>query len=229
VALTLRLTAKGGLSNVVSWVLDLRLLSATALALMLVPTAMTGAAATRGMGSRETAVLTATWLGAIIVAFVAASWAIGMEMPARTRNGIYLIFLLGWFWLLVMVTRQLNDRTPPLLTATPLMRRIAAALFVSAMLLTGNTWEGARNLRRSAPEYRQALRARWQALRAAAARGERDVVVDPLEARPGSYITYFEVREDPEYWENWSVAHYFGLRTVVLRSTDDLDQEPGGP
>ena len=116
------------------------------------------------MGSRETAVLAATWLGAISAAFAAASWAIGMEMPARTRNGIYLIFLLGWFWLLVMVTRQLRDRTPPLLTATPLMRRIAAALFVSAMLLTGNTWEGARNLRRSAPEYRQALRARWQAL-----------------------------------------------------------------
>ena len=100
---------------------------------------------------------------------------------------------------------------------------------MSAMLLTGNTWEGARNLRRSAPEYRQALRARWQGLRAAAARGERDVVVDPLEARPGSYITYFEVREDPEYWENWSVAHYFGLRTVVLRSTADPDQERGGP
>jgi hypothetical protein len=229
VALTLRLTAKGGLSNAVSWVLDLRLLSATALALMLVPTAMTGAAATRGMRSRETAVLAATWLGAIIVAFAAASWAIGMEMPARTRNGIYLIFLLGWFWLLVMVTRQLSDRTPPLLTATPLMRRIAAALFVSAMLLTGNTWEGARNLRRSAPEYRQALRARWQALRAAAARGERDVVVEPLEARPGSYITYFEVREDPEYWENWSVAHYFGVRTVVLRSTDRSDRGPNGP
>src|SRR5918993_5279927 len=162
------------------------------------------------------------WLGAIIVAFAAASWAIGMEMPARTRNGIYFIFLLGWFWLLVMVTRQLNDRTP-------LMRRIAAALFVSAMLLTGNTWEGARNLRGSAPEYRQPRRARWPGLRAAAARGERDVVVDPLEARPGSYITYFEVREDPEYWENWSVAHYFGLRTVVLRSTADPDQERGGP
>jgi hypothetical protein len=50
---------------------------------------------------------------------------------------IYLIFLLGWFWLLVMVTGQLNDRSPPLLTATPLMRRIAAGLFVSAMLLAG--------------------------------------------------------------------------------------------
>jgi hypothetical protein len=50
-----------------------------------------------------------------------------------------------------MVTRQLNDRSPPLLTATPLMRRIAAGLFVSAMLLTGTRWE-ARHLRRSAPD-----------------------------------------------------------------------------
>jgi hypothetical protein len=42
-----------------------------------------------------------------------------------------------------MVTSQLNDRSPPLLTATPLMRRIAAGLFVSAMLLTANSREGA--------------------------------------------------------------------------------------
>jgi hypothetical protein len=211
-------------------VLDLRLLTATALALMLVPKAITGGVPTRGTGSRVTAMLAGTWLCAIIVAFAAASWAIGMEMPARTRNGIYLIFLLGWFWLLVMVTRQLHDQRPPLLTATPLIRRIAAGLFVASMLLTGNTWEGARNLRRSAPEYRQALRARWEALRAAAARGESDVVIEPLEARPGSYITYFEVREDPEYWENWSIAHYFGLRTVVLRSRRTRTEvQPGRP
>jgi hypothetical protein len=217
-AVTLRLTLKQGLSHAVAWILDVRLLSATALALMLARTAMTAAPETRRIGGREIAVLAATWLCALVFAFGAASWAIGIEMPARTRNGIYLIFLLGWFWLLVMLSRHLRAQTPPLLTATPLMRRIAAGLFVASLLLTGNTWEGARNLRRSAPEYRRALRDRWHALEAAAARGERDVLVDPLHARPGSYIAYFELREDPEHWENWSVAHYFGLRTVALRN-----------
>jgi hypothetical protein len=218
-AVTLRLTLKQGLSHAIAWILDLRLLCATVLALMLARRAMTATPQPRGIGRREMAVLAATWLCALVFAFGAASWAIGMELPARTRNGIYLIFLLGWFWLLVVLSRHLHAQTPPLLTATPLMRRLAAGLFVASMLLTGNTWEGARNLRRSAPEYRQALRDRWRALEAAAARGERDVLVDPLPGRPGSYISYFEVREDPEHWENWSVAHYFGLRTVALRSS----------
>ena len=103
------------------------------------------------------------------------------------------------------------------------MRRIAVGLFVASMLLTGNTLQGVRDLRGAAPAYRQALRNRWHALEAAAARGERDVLIEPLQGRPESYITYFEVREDPEYWENWSVAHYFGLHTVALRSQKDRD------
>ena len=79
------------------------------------------------------------------------------------------------------------------------MRRIAVGLFVASMLLTGNTLQGVRDLRGAAPAYRQALRNRWHALEAAAARGERDVLIEPLQGRPESYITYFEVREDPEY------------------------------
>jgi len=46
-------------------------------------------------------------------------------------------------------------------------------------------------------------------------------VVEPVPERPQSYISIsiFELREDPEHWENWSVAHYFGLRTVRLAGT----------
>ena len=60
------------------------------------------------------------------------------------------------------------------------------------------------------------MRDRWRSLEAARARGEQDAVVGPLPARPQSYISYFELRQDPAYWENWSVAHYFGLRSVRL-------------
>jgi hypothetical protein len=97
------------------------------------------------------------------------------------------------------------------------MRRIAALLFAVSMLLTGNTWQGIRDLPHSAPAYRQELVNRWRLLEVAARRGEQDVFVEPLHVRPRSYIRYFEIREDPRYWENWSVAHYFGLRTVALR------------
>ena len=89
---TLRLTVKQGFSNVIPWVLDVRLLSATALVLMIVPAAMTAAPNRCKVNGREIAILAATWLCAIGTAFAAASWAIGMEIPARTRNGLYLFF-----------------------------------------------------------------------------------------------------------------------------------------
>jgi hypothetical protein len=217
VAATAELTVEQAVLNAVPWLLDIRLLSASALALMLLPSAMALPPGAQPPTRRGTIILAVTWLAAGLAAFVAASWVIGMEMPARTRNGIYLVFLLGWFWLLVALFRLSLDTDRPLLLATPLMRRIAVGLFVISMLLTGNTWKGVRDLPRSAPAYRDALRARDRTLRAAAARGEQDVTVAPLYVRPQSYITYFEVTDDPEHWENWSVAHYYGLRTVVLQ------------
>jgi hypothetical protein len=89
---TLRLTVKQGLYNVIPWALDVRLLSATALVLILVPAALTAAPNRRKVNGREIAILAATWLCAIGAAFAAASWAIGMEIPARTLNGLYLFF-----------------------------------------------------------------------------------------------------------------------------------------
>jgi Family of unknown function (DUF6056) len=161
-------------------------------------------------------IVTLTWVVALGAAFAAVSWAIGMTMPDRTLNGIYLVFLAGWFWILVMLARLSAGREHPLLVATPLTCRVAATIFVAAMLLTGNTWRALGDLYGAAPVYSQAMRDRWRTFEAAQARGEQDAVVDPLPARPQSYIGYFELRQDPEYWENWSVARYFGLRTVRL-------------
>jgi len=212
----LRLTVKQGLRDVVPWALDIRLLMGTALLLMLAPQALTGRGPRREGTARDVVIVALTWFVALGAAYAAGSWAIGMNMPDRTLNSIYLVFLAGWFWVLVMLTRLFAMRDHPLLVATPLMCRVAAAIFVTAMLLTGNTWKALVDLHGAAPVYSQAMLARWRSLEAARARGEQDAVVEPLPARPQSYINYFELRQDPAYWENWSVARYFGLRTVRL-------------
>jgi len=94
-------------------------------------------------------------------------------------------------------------------------------MFVVAMLLTGNTWKALQDLRGAAPAYSAAMDARYRSLSAAAARGEQDAAVEPLPQKPESFIKYFELREDPDYWENWSVAHYFGLNTVRMSGKSD--------
>lgn len=153
-----------------------------------------------------------TWGITIFAAFAAVSWAIGLNTPPHTLDGIYFIFLTGWFWVLVVLTRRFAERNEPLLSAAPLFRRIAVAMFVVTMLLTGNTWQALQDLRGATPAYSAAMDDRYWSL--AAAKGEQDAVIEPLPEQPKSFTRYFELREDPNYWENWSVAHYFGLNTV---------------
>jgi len=214
----LRLTVKQGTSNLVRWFFDIRLLTGTALLLILAPRALTGRQQPRHGTARAVLIVALTWITAVGAAFAGASWATGMNMQLRTLNGVYLIFLTGWFWLLVMLTRRFAGREEPLPVAPPLPRRVTVAIFVAAMFLTGNTWKALQDLHGAAPAYSEAMHDRWQSLNAARSRGEQDAVVEPLPGRPRSYISisYFELREDPEHWENWSVAHYFGLHTVRL-------------
>lgn len=217
-AVTVRLTGKQSIRDVVPWMLDIRLLLGTALLLMLAPRALTGRRASRDGTARDVVIVALTWVVALVAAYAAASWAIGMNMPYRTLNGIYLVFLAGWFWVLVMLTRLFAGREHPRLNVTSVMCRAAAPIFVAAMLLTGNTWKALVDIQGAAPVYNKAMLDRWRSLEAAQARGEQDALVESLPARPQSYIRYFELREDPGYWVNWSVAHYFGLRTVRLGS-----------
>lgn len=221
---TLQLTIKQGVSNVTPWVLDIRLLSATIVLLILAPRALIERHQSGRIKTRDIMIVVLTWATAIFSAFAAVSWAIGMKMAPRTLDGIYFIFLAGWFWVLIMVMRQFAERDEPLIIASPLLRRIAVAMFVVAMLLTGNTWKALQDLRGAAPVYSAAMDTRYSSLAAAAARGEQDATVEPLPQHPESFIKYFELREDPDYWENWSVAHYFGLNTVRMSGKSDKNR-----
>jgi hypothetical protein len=224
IGVTLQLTIKQGVSNVIPWVLDIRLLSATIVLLILAPRALIERHQSGRIKTRDIIIVVLTWATAIFTAFAAVSWAIGMKMAPRTLDGIYFIFLVGWFWVLIMIMRQFAERDEPLIIASPLLRRIAVAMFVVAMLLTGNTWKALQDLRGAAPAYSAAMDARYSSLAASAARGEQDATVEPLPQQPESFIKYFELREDPDYWENWSVAHYFGLNTVRMSGESDKNR-----
>lgn len=216
---TMRLTMQQLISDVLPWVLDVRLLFGTALILLLVPECITDNRRQKSE-PRDLVIVVLTWIAVLIAAVAAASWATGSNLILRTLDGIYLVFLTGWFWVFVMAKRHFG-RGEPLLAATPLLRRPAATIFVAAMLLTGNTWKQVRDLRGAAPAYSNAMGDRWRSLEAASANGTPDVTVKPVWPHPKSYIAYFELREDPNYWENRSVANYFGLRSVRMAGKSD--------
>jgi hypothetical protein len=219
---TLYLTVKQVTLYVIPWILDLRLLTGTALLLMLAPRPLIGRQ--QSCSNMNVVIVGLTWVTAFMIGFPAAAWATGIYMDYRTVNGIYLVFLTGWFWIIVMLVRQFAEREERLMVATPLMRHMVVALFAAAMLLTGNTWKALQDLPNAAPTYSKAMHERWRVLEAAHAGGEQDAVVEPLQKeRPQSFIArnYFELREDPEHWENWCLAHAYGLRTVRLAGKAD--------
>jgi hypothetical protein len=212
---TLQLTFGQIMSAVPRWILDIRLLAGTLSLLLIMPQALIG----QRPGSptaRDVAVVGLTWTAVVVGAFAAVSWAIGMAMAPRTLNGIYLVFLTGWFWTFVMLVRRFPERATSLAAARPLLRGAAVAIFCASMLATGNTRRGIVELAWAAPVYSAAMDERWRLLEEKAAAGELDAVVEPLPARPRSYIKYFELTEDPDFWVNSYVASYFGLRTVRL-------------
>jgi hypothetical protein len=222
---TIALTLKQSASNILLWVLDIRLLSGTLLLIMLVPRDETGKQSTTGAAVRDALIVGLTWVAVVGGAFAAVSWAIGMTMAPRTLNGIYLVFLVGWFWFVAVLMRRFSKPAASLSAARPLMRRLLAVIFVAAMLLGGNTWKAIIDLSGAAPVYSAAMKERWRSLAAASRDGERDAIVRPLPARPTSYIKYFELTEDPEFWVNWSVAHYFGLGSVRLAGVEERQTE----
>jgi hypothetical protein len=213
---TVRLTAEQIMSNVTRWILDVRLLAGTLSLLILMPQALIGPDPVSRPAARDIAIAALTWAAAVVGAFAAVSWAIGMVMAPRTLNGIYLIFLTGWFWTLVMLIRRFSERALSLMDVRAWIRGGAVAVFCASMLLTGNTRRGMIELAGAAPVYSAAMDERWRTLEAKAAAGDLDVVVEPLPARPRLYIKYFELTEDPDFWVNSYIASYFGLRTVRL-------------
>ncbi len=215
-ALTLRLSLKQGVMHVIRWGLDVRLLSATALLVMLPPATWSAQGQATAANKRALAIVAMTWILAVAAGFVAASWATGTHLILRTLNGIYFVFVAGWFFVVVSIAQQFAKGGEPLIAFSAPLRRVTVAFFIASMLLTGNTSIAMTDLRSSVPNYSRAMHERWRALYAARARGEEDAIVTRLPVRPRIFIRYFEVRDDPEYWENKSVACYFGLRTVRL-------------
>ena len=83
------------------------------------------------------------WLGALTGSFLAGGWALGRTLPLRAFDGLYLIFLAGWFATLFVFIRS----TPGSSTGGPAFLRVAAAAVLAlGMLLSTNVKLGLRDL-----------------------------------------------------------------------------------
>lgn len=77
-------------------------------------------------------------------AFLAGGWALGRTLPLRAFNGLYVIFLLGWFLTVFVHTRW--DASAERHPGTPLLRAASAVLLALGLLLSTNLKHGVRDL-----------------------------------------------------------------------------------
>jgi hypothetical protein len=199
-----------------SWLFDPKLLAATAL-LLAVPHFHAAAPdwllARRALWSTAVPAMSLVLLAIPILVLWWVST--GLCAPGRTRSAIYLLFLFAWFASLFVL---LAGRQP---AGLPASAQLALAAYLSAGLIsTGNFRVAVADLNGSAQAYCKAVADRHDRVRAAVARGVRDIRVPPLPVIP----VHFNYDADllaagstaPNAHVNAHAAMYFGLDSIAL-------------
>ena len=148
-------------------------------------------------------------------------WALGSVPPGRTQSGIYLIFLIGWF-LLLLVFNSPGIATTSQSFGLPLRSRAALGLFFGASLLTlGNFPVAVRDLYGTARPYKNAMQHRYEMIGEAKTRGEQNFLLPPLTAIPACFDYCADLVEPdsnaPNKFVNLHYARYFGFQSLALR------------
>jgi hypothetical protein len=213
-------------AEVPSWVLDVRLLSAT-LALVLSPFfARARAGGVHWGGISPRLVVTAVWLLSIITIFVGPISVFHGWIPLRTVSLAYTLFVLGWVTAVFVSTRpraEPGDSTTTALEAIgPRFARSAAlAILGLSLLVTGNTRDGIKALRKGVPQtLNRMVHWRDHLIRRAARRGAAELDL-PLRNLGSTYLAKFprlypfsDISEDPSYMVNLHYATYYGLKVI---------------
>jgi hypothetical protein len=197
--------AVGG-AMALGWVVDARLLAATVL--------FVGARSIRSLHPdwlrREPRlwrlVVPLLSLAVITGSFLVGGWGLGRTLPLRAFDGLYLVFLLGWFLTVFVYTR----RAAPV---APFLQALSALVLAVGLLASTNTKLALRDL----ADGRAQRFAREMALRDVEAarvreRGGAELVVRPIEPWPSSYFRNDIPELLPELRQ--CVARYFGVPSL---------------
>jgi hypothetical protein len=145
-------------------------------------------------------------------AFLVGGLALGRTLPLRAFNGLYLIFLLGWF-LTVFVYASDVARERPGAPAIRFLRVVSAAVLALGLLVSGNVKHGLRDLTRGrAIAFDRAMEARYAEARRAREAGVGELVIAPIEPWPSSYFRNDVGELTPTLRK--CVARYFELESV---------------
>lgn len=157
----------------------------------------------------------------VAICFAGPAYAMSIPAPTRTLNGAYLIFLVGWFLSLFVLTRRdtalvVGHRWQHTLLA------ISALFFAGSVTLQGNTRTAITDLATRASDWQHSRHERYQLLRTAVDLGA-PAMVPRSPAAPRLFFA-LDIVESPTAWRNECVAGYFGIPSVVVTAADSVQK-----
>jgi hypothetical protein len=173
--------------------------------------------------------------GLLALAGVPSYWATGGLMPPRGRAMLYLLFVVGWFGLILTALLRWQPAAArylqgPLVSQYGWAAPVAAGLWGWLLLnlvadhnvrqLRQYMGQGSNNvvvayrdwLSGSARRYDEQLTQRYELLRRTR---QQRLQLPPLAARPATLL-YYDISIDSTYWGNQAYAQYFGKRTIWI-------------
>jgi hypothetical protein len=195
-----------------SWIVDVKLWSATLLFATAAPVRTLRPAWFEAAPRLWKAIVPAALLAILTGSFLSGGWALGRTLPLRAFNGLYLVFLLGWFLSVFVHTRWPIE--PGRIHPGLRMLRVGSTLVLAlSLLVSSNLKYGLRDLAtgRAVAFDREMLR-RYDAARGLRASGGGSLVLNRVEPWPSSYFQndYEDVSSDLQD----CLVRYFEVESV---------------
>ena len=170
----------------------------------------------KGRAPRWMFLIPLIWLGGLLISGVPTAWAKGELLPiGRSRNPVFLLFLLGWFFSVVIWLPHIFTAEIDLKIVMRRASRLVKLILIVVLFTTWNTTMALEDLFIYGSRYRGAQQKRGELIRSALARGEKSIQVPKIVELPRA-IFFVDFTEDPAYWSNKTYAYAHGLHSIRI-------------
>jgi hypothetical protein len=156
----------------------------------------------------------AVYVGILFLFLAPAHWAMGGAPARRAMNILCYIHVVFVFLMYAQMLWAKPEKTERVLAKISRFypRKLQIPVFVLSLFVISNIGEAWADLLFRAPTYASEQQGRVTQMTQAGSGA--DVTFAPLTYKPET-LYFSDVTEDPQDWINQSVAHYFGVKSVI--------------
>ncbi len=153
------------------------------------------------------------WLGTIFMSLLPAFVSMGHRPPLRTRNTIYLIYMLGWFYSIFMFGSTIFHSHVQKISKS--LMPIGQIIMIAGLIFTGNFLRGVKDLTR-APAYKIQVKKRTKQIQHAIIHQATSLITVSAYKNIPKTITFDDIEVDPKNWKNQCCSNFYSLDSINI-------------